>query len=203
MHLTDNEKQTITQAIRDVESGCEAELVTVICQRSDDYYYIPTLWAALVALSFPGILSIVGVSLANEYIWQVGLFFAIALLFQLTPLKLALVPRYIKYERASRYAHHLFMMKGLHLTEKNTGILLFVSLDEQYAEIIADSGIDSKVSSGQWQSIVDGFIASIKQKEIAEAYLTSIKRCGEILLEHYPAKEKSLNELPDHLIEIK
>jgi len=67
LHLTDNEKQTITQAIRDVESGCEAELVTVICQRSDDYYYIPTLWAALVALSFPGILSIAGVSLANEY----------------------------------------------------------------------------------------------------------------------------------------
>jgi len=202
LHLTEQEKQSITQAIRDVESRCDAELVTVIAQRSDDYYYIPTLWAALFALSFPGLLSIFDVVIANEYLWQVFLFFAVAALFHFTPLKLVVVPSYIKYQRASRYAHQLFMMQDLHATENNTGVLLFVSLDEKYAEIIADSGISAKVTDEQWQAIVDEFIGLVKQNKTVEAYLAAIKQCGDLLFDYSPNKDKQTNQLPDHLIEI-
>lgn len=202
MHLTDSEKQSITAAIRDVESRCDAELVTVICQRSDDYYFIPTLWAALIALSFPGLLMLFDASLAYDYLWQVVVFFIAAILMQITPLKLAVIPAYIKYQRASRYAHQLFMMQGVHATNNHSGVLLFVSLDEKYAEIIADSGISQKVNNERWQVIVDNFIALVKQKKTAEAYMVTINACGELLNQYFPSTQKNANELPDHLIEI-
>ena len=34
---------------------------------------------------------------------------------------------------------------GIHLTEHRTGVLIFASVAERYAEIIADSGINAKV----------------------------------------------------------
>ena len=202
MNLTDDEKSSITQAIHEIESKVDAELVTVICQRSDDYYFIPCLWAALVALSFPGVLSIANIQLEHEYLWQVSLFFVIAALLQYSPLKFAVIPSYIKQERASRYAQQLFTMQGIHLTKNNTGILLFVSLDEKYTEIIADKGIAAKVDQQQWQSIIDEFTDLIKQHNIAKAYLTAIRRCGDLLLQYFPSESKKSNQLSDHLIEI-
>ena len=35
---------------------------------------------------------------------------------------------------------------GIHLTEHRTGVLIFASVAERYAEIIADSGINAKCS---------------------------------------------------------
>lgn len=201
-NLTQQEKQTINQCIRDVEARTNAELVTVIAQSSDDYRYIPTLWAAVLALSFPGVLALLNTSLPYAYPIQIGIFLLSALLFQWTPIKLSLVPRYIKHQRASQHAHELFFIEGLHLTEENTGVMLFVSLDEKYAEIIADQGINQKVDQATWQSIVDEFIQTIRSGQTAQAYLDSIKACGELLQQHYPAKDKNPNELPDHLIEV-
>ena len=54
--LTADDKTRIRQAIEDVERKTAGELVTVIAQQSDDYLYIPTLWAALLALAIPGVI---------------------------------------------------------------------------------------------------------------------------------------------------
>ncbi len=214
MHLSQQEKQTINQRIKDVELTTNAELVTVIAQRSDHYYYIPTLWAALLSLSFPGILAILGKTIESAnwsasidsvdpaYLIQVAIFIVAAVVFQWTPLKMLLVPKYVKYSRASRHAHELFFIEGLHLTNDNTGLMLFVSKDEKYAEIIADAGINQNVQEGEWQNIIDNFVNLVDDGKVAEAYLSTIDECGALLSEHYPAKGKNDNELPDHLIEI-
>lgn len=202
MHLTEQEKQEINQRIRDVESETQAELVTVIAQSSDDYRYIPTLWAAVLSLSFPGVLALFETQMSHVYPLQVIIFFVAAFIFQWTPIKMRLVPTYIKHQRASRHAHELFFIEGLHLTEDNTGVMLFVSLDEKYAEIIADKNIADKVESSTWQNIVDAFVQRVKQKQVAIAYTETIDACGKLLKQFYPANDKNVNELPDHLIEV-
>ena len=53
--LSDAEKETLANKIRQAESRTRAEIVTVIAQTSDGYRYIPMLWAALLALSVPGL----------------------------------------------------------------------------------------------------------------------------------------------------
>lgn len=53
--ISENEKAQLTEQIRSVESVSSGEIVTVITKASDDYRYIPLLWAALLSLAVPGI----------------------------------------------------------------------------------------------------------------------------------------------------
>ena len=52
--LSDNEQKQVATAISEVEQGTDAELVTVLAASSDDYAYIPLLWAGVLALLLPG-----------------------------------------------------------------------------------------------------------------------------------------------------
>ncbi len=52
--MNNSDKQRISAAIEAIERQTSGELVTVITRCSDDYRYIPYLWAALLALLVPG-----------------------------------------------------------------------------------------------------------------------------------------------------
>ena len=53
--LTEHEQRKVAEAIARVERDTDAELVTVLAARADDYAYIPLLWASLLALVVPGV----------------------------------------------------------------------------------------------------------------------------------------------------
>ena len=44
---------TLQAKVREAELETDAELVTVLAPASDGYRYIPTLWAALIAMLTP------------------------------------------------------------------------------------------------------------------------------------------------------
>ena len=48
--LTQQQRELLTAQVASLESKTDAELVLLVCNRSDSYLYIPALWAALVAL---------------------------------------------------------------------------------------------------------------------------------------------------------
>jgi putative membrane protein len=204
MFLTDQEKQNISDAIRTAESQTSGEIVTVIAQAADDYFYIPTLWAGLLALLTPGLLLTLPVEIDYTLIYgtQVLVFVVASMLFRWTPLKLALIPKPIKHRRASRLAHEQFILQGLHQTRERNGLLLFVSVAERYVEIIADQGINDCVQKDTWSSIVGEFVGHVKQRKIADGFIAAIKQSGDILQQHFPAEPVNKNELPNHLIEL-
>jgi len=204
MFLSDQEKQHISDAIKVAESSTSGEIVTVITRASDDYLYIPTLWAGLLALMSPSLLLVLSIELEFLliYIIQILVFIVTAILFRWTPLKLALVPKAVKYRRASRLAYAQFLKQGLHHTENRNGLLLFVSVGERYVEIIADQGINDRVPKDTWRSLVDEFISRVKQNKFAEGFLVAIEQSGKILQEHFPVAPMDKNELPNHLIEL-
>ncbi len=203
-HLSEQDKARIAQRIREIEAGCNAELVTVIAQQSDDYRYIPLLWAALIGLLLPGLVSLLDwpVTVGELYLLQIASFVFFALLFSWPPIKHRMVPQGVQHQRASRNAHQLFFIEGLHITEHRSGIMLFVSLAERYVEIIADHGINQYIAPETWQDIVDEFIRLVRTGDVAQGYLTAIERCGALLQQHYPGGSGEANELPDHLIEL-
>ena len=81
-------------------------------------------------------------------------------------------------------------------------MLLFVSVAERYVEIIADKGINDKVTQSAWDDIVVGFTKRVKAKEIPEGFLSAISACGKLLAESFPRPEGDVDELPNRLIEI-
>ena len=202
--LTDSERQRIAAAIAAAERKTQGELVTVITRYSDDYRHIPFLWAALLALLVPGVLSVFENPLPGDlaYLVQICSFLGAAALFNWSPLKMRLIPANMKRLRAHRLAQEQFFLQKLHMTRERTGVLLFVSVAERYVEIIADQGINDKVAPEAWQSIVTGFIGRVRQRQVADGFLTAIAACGELLAEHFPATDDNRNELPNRLVEL-
>jgi len=202
--LNDNDKQRIAEAIEQAERKTRGEFVTVIAQAADDYLYIPTLWAALIALLVPGVVEFSAWpwTTAYSYELQVFTFVICTLLFRWTPIKRRLIPKSIKYQRAHRLAHEQFFQQNLHHTDERTGVLLFVSITEHYVEIIADKGINDVVHAGVWDEVVNDFIRQVKAGQVTTGFLHAVKACGDILAEHFPGSEENRNELPNHLIEI-
>ena len=202
--LNDNDKRRISEAIKKAESNTRGEFVTVIAKASDDYLYIPTLWAALIALLVPGLVeySVWTWAHSHSYELQVLAFVTCAVLFRWTPIKRLLIPKHVKQQRAHRLAQEQFFQQNLHHTSERTGVLLFVSITEHYVEIIADKGINDIVHANVWDKIVIDFIHQVKAGQVTAGFLHAVKACGDVLAEHYPSSEENRNELPNHLIEI-
>lgn len=200
--LSSEDRRQIARAIREAESRTQGEIVTVVTGQSDDYLYIPLLWATLLALAVPGLLEILQHpwALAHAYLIQFSTFLVLALLFRWRPVTMWIIPPAVKRQRAHRIAMEQFFQQNLHHTQGRTGLLLFVSVAEHYVEIIADKGINDKVAEAQWSEIVDGFVARVKRRQIREGFVQAISACGELLAEHFPAQDGDENELPDRLV---
>lgn len=202
--ISDNNRQRIVEAIRQVEAKTRGEIVTVIARECDDYYYIPTLWAALSALFLPVPVMLFDLqeTLLGNYGVQVVTFLLALMLFHLPAIKYRVIPKAVKRRRAARLAREQFLLQNLHHTEGRTGVLLFVGVAERYVEVIADKGINAVVPNGSWDWVVADFLAMVKTGDVAEGFVKAIKGIGTHLIEHFPAEEKNPNELPDHLIEL-
>ncbi|PAU56377.1 TPM domain-containing protein [Pseudomonas indica] len=199
--LSEAELQRVADAITEVERHTDAELVTVLATRADDYAYIPLLWASLVALMLPGAANFFGgwLSAAQLLLVQWLTFALLALLGRIPSLTSRLIPRAVRHWRAANLARRQFLEHNLHHTEAGTGMLIFVSEAERYVEIIVDRGISSRIDDGAWQALVDVFTAEVRRGRTLEGFLGCIRGCGELLQQHVPATHER-NELPNRLI---
>lgn len=203
MHfISEQDRKRISDAIQQVESKTCGELVTVIAKSSDDYTYIPLLWAALVALVLPGPFIFFDVSWFTEsmYLYQMASFIVSVLVFRIPFIRFRLIPVAVRQRRAHRHAMEQFVINNLASLQKSNGVLLFVSAAEHYVEIIADKGVNDLVADETWDNIVKGFSQQVKKGAVAEGFIGAIQQCGEILHEHFPSDGDNNNELADHLI---
>ncbi len=194
------EQTRISAAIAEVERGTDAELVTVLAAASDDYRYIPFLWAALVALIVPSALYLTPLSTAWMITAQLVAFVVLAVLLQTETLRARLIPKSVRTLRAANMARRQFLEQGLHHTDDDTGVLIFVSEAEHYVEILVDRGISSKVDNERWSSIIENFVDDVHEGQVERGFLTALERCGEILAEAVPKTPDNHNELDNRLI---
>lgn len=199
--LSEREQAQVAEAISAVERHTDAELVTVLARRADDYTYIPLLWAGLVALLVPGAVNYYpGWLNAQELLLvQWATFVAFALLLRIPALTTRLIPRSVRHWRAANLARRQFLAHNLHHTTGATGMLIFVSEAERYVEILVDHGISSRLPDATWQAIVATFTDQVKQGQTLQGFLDCIQACGEQLQQHLPATH-ARNELPNHLV---
>jgi hypothetical protein len=75
------------------------------------------------------------------YVTQLIAFIASALALSLPVIRFHIVPKRRMWGRAHAEAMRQFLAQGIHLTKHRTGVLIFASAAERYAEIVADSAI--------------------------------------------------------------
>jgi putative membrane protein len=101
---------------------------------------------------------------------------------------------------AHRRALEQFLAQNIHTTPGRTGVLIFVSVDERYAEIIADPEIARHVGNDTWRAIVDDLTAQIGAGDPIAGFLGAIRAVAKPLAAHFPPSANQRDVLPNHLI---
>ena len=207
--MSQADRARVGQAITEAEAHTDGEIYAVLARRSDDYFA-----PAAFAVSVASILAALVAALVLHRQWvsvdampfmltfALAWLAALAVLWAFPFLCRHLVPRKTLYKRAHMNAMSQFLARNIHRTRGRTGILLFVSLEERYAEVHADGGIDAKVGQDEWNSICAALIDHASRGDFAEGFVAAIKASGALLAAHFPKTGEDTNEIDDHLIEL-
>jgi putative membrane protein len=199
MDFTKEQYQDISAAIHAAEQHTRGQIICVLTRASSAYAHIPILWASALALITPWpLIDFTQWSVQRIFLVQLVVFLVAALVFSWMPLRLFLVPRATQRARAHRAAIEQFVVRRVAHTKNRCGVLIFVSLAEHYARIIADDGIAEKVPGSEWQAAIDALVSHMRSGDIAAGFTAAIERCGAVLAAHAPP-DGSGNELPDRL----
>ena len=95
------------------------------------------------------------------------------------------------WNRALGLFHHITPTRGL------TGVLIFLSLEEEQAAIVADKGIASKVPPDYWHAPHALIVTAMKHGRHAEGIIAAIKMIAIELARNFPREDDDINELPD------
>jgi len=181
--LTHEETARIHAAVAAAEARANAHIAFVAVPASDRYALYPIVWGALIAFVVAGIAAFVwrDLSIRDGFAAEAVVFCVVSLILEWRPLKLLIVPAHIKQARARAFAHHEFAARILAGPERRGGVLLFVSLGERYAELIADREAHARVGQETWDRIFTGFTAQAQSSHVADASVAAIEACGAAL----------------------
>jgi putative membrane protein len=199
--IAEAEMRRIVDAIRAAEAHTAGEIFCVIAWASSNYRLVPIAWAALAALLVPLVLIYLTAWPAGTiYLLQLAVFIITAAVLSVPAVRFGIVPKRAMHRRAHAEAMRQFLAHGLHLTERRTGVLIFASVAERYAEIVADAGINAKVRPQVWEAAIAAMIAAIKAGRPADGFVVAVDQCGAVLAEHFPPGAIDRDELPNKLV---
>jgi putative membrane protein len=200
MAISERDRARISAAIRAAEARTSGEIVCVVAESSSDAIGLPILLATLAALALPWVLmAATALPVRSILVLQVITFIVLALVLCLPQIRVALLPRRARRAVAHRVAVEQFSIRGIARKKDRNGILIFVSLAEHYARIIADIGIAAQVPQAQWQGAVDTLVSNCGQGRVADGFIAAIEICGNVLATHFPRTADSRDELPDRI----
>ena len=182
-HFTDQERENIKLAVQDLEQETSGEVVPYFVPSSDKYEEASWYSSAVV-----GLFTLVVIAFMS-YTWALPvqltpidtslIVIGLMLVGFLTPIVFPFTIRWITSretleQRVYQRAIEAFLEEGIYKTKDKIGVLIFVSKLEHKVIVLGDEGISSKVSSDDWQIIVDTVVKGIKRKEIGEGLTAAI-----------------------------
>jgi putative membrane protein len=223
LKLSEADHALVTAAVSRAEKLSDGEIVTIVTGQSDSYDDVGLHYAVLAMLLVPTMLAllpqsfldwVMGLALGwNAVIaWEVLMGFMLvklAIVFLVVrytlayrPLRMALTPRATKTRRVRRRAIELFRAGTEKRTTGRTGILLYLSLLEHRAEIVADKAINDVVDGDVWGEAMAILVENMKAGRPGEGMAKAVEAIGIVLARHFPRTVGDTNELPDRLIEL-
>lgn len=199
--LTPEDEKRVSAAIAAAEVKTAGEIVAVVTQSSSNPGYFALLWAAMVALLVPWpLIYFTWWTMQWVFALQIVVFLMLVALLNIDPIKRWIVPPAVAKRWAHQRAVEQFLAQSMHTTASRTGVLIFVSVAERYAEILADTQINAKVPPGTWDTLVADLTSQIGQGRAADGFVAAIAGAGKHLATHFPPDAHNRNELPNHLI---
>jgi putative membrane protein len=204
--LTQKELQTLAGVIGELEEKTIGEIRLMIVKRSSVTGHVhTTLWALMLAITFLIIWFERHDLIYFERWWMwpslvVGLYFVAAFFSRFAAVQRAFTSDHDLHHQVMARAEVEFNREGLSGTSAHTGVLIFLSLMEKIAVVLADKGIAEKVPVHGWDKVIAKVIAGAKSGRWAEKLEDALRECGAYLANHFPATGSKKDELSNAVI---
>jgi putative membrane protein len=172
---------------------------------------VPALWGVLPQSVVDGVLGLFlgwnaqlarGTLMTLLFVKLAVVFLVVRYLLAWMPLRMALTPGSTKSRRVRRRALQYFRLAAERRTTGRTGVLLYLSLAEHRAEIVADDAIDEKVAPELWGDAMAALVAEVKAGRPGAGMAKAVRMIGDVLTLQFPKSNTDRNELPDRLVEL-
>lgn len=212
----------VSAAIAAAEASSDGEIIAIASEQSDAYHDVGLQYAALALFAVlalfaacPPCLERIDALLLGwgaestlrhllTVLLLIALFTFLVALFAMKwrPLRMALTPGATKTRRVRRRAIMLFKTGAERRTVGRTGILIYLSLAEHRAEIVADEAITAVTTPETWGEAMLALLTEVKAGRPGEGIAAAVGLIGVVLAEHFPKTLADTNEIPDKLIEL-
>ena len=223
LRLAPEDHLKVSNAIAAAEASSDGEILTIVSAESDSYHDVALHWAVAAMIGVLAIASWQAQRVADAWDWLFGgwghnvspgellffvmilaivMFLAVLLLLKWPPVRLALTPGGTKTRRVRRRAISLFRAAAERRTAGRTGVLIYLSLAEHRAEIVADAAVTSVTSPEVWGDAMAELVGELRAGRPGEGLALAVEEVGEVLTVHFPKTSADSNEIPDKLIEL-
>jgi putative membrane protein len=211
--LTAMDRERIEAAVGEAEEGTSGDIVCVLAGEVSTYREVPLAWGAAAALLVPPILLAFGLkplvaavtgggwvaasggamydqlalALTAYAVSQVLLFAIVTLIVSVRPVRRALTPKFLKSHRVKKAAFQQFAAAGMQ-SDAETGILIFIALDDRRVEILSHDAIHAKVGEQVWQAAARAVQEGMTVTDPTAGIIRAVQICGEALKAHFPAQ---------------
>ena len=213
------DRQRINETVRAAESHTSAEIVPVVATASGRYDRAEDLiglwWGALllvaVSIFWPAEVAEPGSWGMHPAVWQTlklvvallaGFVLGTALGSRLTWLRRLFTPAQQMRDEVQQAARRVFFDNRIHHTQSGGGLLIYVSVFEQVAVLLADRQVLDGLGQPALDELCETLTRRLRTNEPTEALCQTIQAAGEKLQTVLPRAIDDVNELPDALVTI-
>ena len=200
--LSEAATEALSGAIKAIESRSSAEVVITVRAESARYGHVGFVCGLVAAF---GALAFLLYSPYDFSYWSllldplvVGLLVGFGC-WRVGTLRRWLTPGALGRAEVLRAAQATFFHKGIRNTCGRTGVLVYISVLERRAEVLADSGVVAAVMDADWDRAVAAIQGAVERGEDGVAAARLITALGELLEPALPRAEDDVNELPDEV----
>jgi putative membrane protein len=213
--FSDDDRKRIGQAVADAEAKTAAEIVPVVATASGRYDRaedIVGLWVGLIAVSAVWVLfqdvwagdwgeTVLAVNLPIVVgLMASGWLLGVLIADQFGWLRRLFTPRKQMKEEVEQAARRAFYDSRVHHTKGSTGVLIYISLFEHVAVVLADQTVTEKLGQEKLDAFCQDLTTELRQRKYTDAFCNTIGNVGIALAEVLPRQDADHNELADALV---
>lgn len=196
-------RATIREAITAIEARTAAELVVSVQRRSQLHALPPALLGVLAAVALQAYL------LFSEPEFPLDWFIALplaagaaaALAGCLAPLQRWLTPASLRRRGVLLAGQATFYRREVGHTRGRVGVLVFLSLVEGQAEVVADTGVLRARPLDAWDEATAAIDRALARGGQPDAVVAALHRLGDVLARCLPRGDDDTDELADEVRE--
>ncbi len=94
-------------------------------------------------------------------------------------------------------AVEMFAQLAVWDTEHNNGVLIYVLLADRAVELVADRGLNARVTVPEWEGVCRLMQESFRQDRFEQGAVQGVQAVAGLLARHFAPSGSTRNELPD------